>query len=124
MSAIVKIFSDAACTQELATDGSGNYTLFVGPDTGIDGNAGETVVKQLWMKNAGDEIYQGVSLLEITDTPNRVTYSKDNTTYAQTLSFGDIAVNAVVTFYTKVVVAASSTQGRYNFSFKFDGQSI
>ena len=125
MSANPRLFSDAACTQELAKDGSQNYILSLGPDTGLDGNAGEVTTKQLWLKNAGDEIYQNVSLVESGDTPARVSYSLDNSAYqASGITFGNIAVNAVSTFYVKVTVEAGAQAGRQNFSFQLTGESI
>ena len=125
MSAQPKLYSDSTCTTELAKDGSQNYLLTLGPDTGLDGNLGETVKKQLWLKNAGDEIYQSVTLTEAGDTPGRISYSLNDSTYtASGISFGNIAVGANVTFYVKVTVEASATAGRQNFSFQLSGESI
>lgn len=125
MSALPKLFSDAACTQELAKDGSQNYILSLGPDTGLDGNAGEVTTKQLWLKNAGDEIYQNVTLSETGDAPSRVSYSLDNVAYQPAgISFGNIAVNATVSFHVKVTVEAGAAAGRQSFSFQLTGESI
>jgi hypothetical protein len=125
MSAIPKIYSDAACTQELAIDGSSNYTFNIGPVNGIDGNVGGSAQSQFWIKNTGTEVYQAAVLTETADSSTRASYSLDGTTFnATTVSFGDIAINAVSTFYVKVTVAASSTNGRFTLSAQLSGESI
>lgn len=125
LSAIPKLYTDSALTQELAKDGNGNYLLTIGSDKGLDGNNGETATQQLWLANEGDEIYQSVVVSESGDTPNRVFYSLDNTTYdGNTITLGDIAVGANQTFYTQVRVEANATADRYNVSITLTGESI
>ena len=75
--------------------------------------------------SSGDEIYQSVTLTEAGETPGRVSYSLNNTTFTPTgITFGNIAVGANATFYVKVTVQASATAGRQNFSFNLSGESI
>lgn len=124
MSAIAKFYTNAGMTNELAKDGTGKYIISLGPDTGLDGTGGEVAIQQYWMKNTGDEIYQNVTLTESGDTENRISYSRDNVTYLQSLSFGNIDPNASVTFYIKVEVLSNSTNGRFTVPIKFSGRTI
>ncbi len=111
MAANLQIFSDAACTTELDLD-AGKYQLQIGPETGLDGTNGETETVQLWCKNTGDILVSAVTLTETLDTPNRGSYSLDDVTYNDsTITLGNMAINDVVTFYTKVTVASGSSAG-------------
>ena len=123
MSAIAKFYSDAEMTKELQKE-NGKYVINIGPDTGLDGTDGEVAVKQFWMKNVGDEIYQNVTLTETGDTKNRVTYSKDGVNFYETLNFGNIDPNASVTFYVKAEVLPGSSNGRFIVPIKFSGRTI
>lgn len=124
MSAIPKIYTNSGCTTEL-TKVEGTYTLQVGAETGLNGDDGDSATVQLWLKNTGDETYQGVSITETADSGTRASYSLDNSTYhATTISLGDIAAAANKTFYVKVTVEEDAPAGRYTFGFKVSGSSI
>ncbi len=124
MSANPKIYTNALCTNELATD-NGNYVLQLGADTGLNGNTGDTATKQLWLKNTGDETYQNATLTESADTAGRISYSLDDSTYhSSTIDLGDITAGDDITFYVKVTVEENATAGRKTFGFGISGESI
>lgn len=122
LSANPRLYNDAELTDELVMLDS-DYELQLGPDTGVDGDIGETITKQLWLLNDGDEIHQDVTLEEVI-TDNRVEYSLDGTSYSQTLSFGDVAVGEDIGFYVRLNVEEGAPAGRYNLTFRLRGKSI
>lgn len=124
MPANPKLYTDAACTTEVGKNGSGDYEIFIGSTKGLDGRLGDSVTQQFWVKNVGDEQYQGATVVENTDPNGYSKYSLDNITYAETVTLGDIDVNATKTFYAKVTVPAGATRGRYTVNIELDGETI
>jgi hypothetical protein len=102
MGAELKIYTDAACLNELSA---------AAMDFGeLDGTNGETYITSVIVKNTGDATAGTVTLTETADTDSRGTYSIDDITYANSsLSLGAIAAGASIRVYIKVVVAASTT---------------
>jgi hypothetical protein len=108
MSANLKIYSNAECTTELVWNVN-KYEIRFGPETGLNGTSGETLVSSVWVKNTGDILISNVSLSETSDTDTRGSYSLNGTDYnATTLTLGNMAVNDVVRVYVKIVVASGT----------------
>jgi hypothetical protein len=110
MAAQLKLFSDLACTSEL----SGNpYSLRIGPETGLNGTAGEVAIKDIYAKNTGDVLISNIVLTESSDTDARGQYSKGGVFQIETAAItvtsvtaGDVTVTvtgALVTGTTKAV---------------------
>lgn len=108
MAAGMKLFSDAGCTTELLTSGS-NYTLQIGPDTGLNGTDGETIITSVYLKNTGTILLSNTVLAETLDTAGRGSFSLDGVTYNDSsLNIGAITAGQIVEIYIKVVVEAST----------------
>lgn len=111
MAANLQLYSDAACTTELAIE-SGSYQLQIGPETGIDGTNGGTAIEEVWVKNTGDILISNVTLTETLDTPNRGSYSLDDISYHDTtVTLGNMDENDIVKVYIKVTVAPETPAG-------------
>lgn len=103
MAALLKIYSDSACTVELTGT---PYALDLGE---FDGTNGETKTTSILVKNTGADSAGAVALTETSDTDARGSYSLDDITYSATsLSLGTMAAGAIVRVYIKVIVAAST----------------
>lgn len=113
MPAAIKVYTDAACTTELALDGA-NYKIDFGV---MHGDSGETKQIRLWLKNIGDQVLELLDLTEIanaaTDADEMTEYALDNagvpgTWQAASLSFGNVAAGAVVSFWARSVVLVNT----------------
>jgi hypothetical protein len=101
MSAVLKIYSDAGCTQEITT------TYQLGPTSGLAGTPGEIYTTSVYLKNTGDKTASSIVLTETSDTDARGSYSLDDNTYENTsLTVGDLTAGSSQRIYIKISVAA------------------
>jgi hypothetical protein len=102
MAAELKLFSDSACTTELT---GSPYNLRIGPETGLNGTAGEIAISTIYLKNTGDVLISNVVLTETQDTDGRAQYCKGGVAQIETAT---VAVSTVTNGSITVTVAGAS----------------
>ena len=121
MSALIKLYSDVGCTTELCTSGT-IYDLFVGPETGLDGNGGDRSDVVVYAKNVGNQIAVGARVVFNVNPSNRLSIRLTNTDYStDTITVGDVAVSASFPVYLRLTIPTATLMdsNRPNFSFKY-----
>jgi hypothetical protein len=91
MAAELKLFSDLACTTELSGI---PYSLRIGPETGLNGTAGEIAIKTIYAKNTGDVLISNIVLTESADADARGQYSKGGVFQVETAAITVTSVTA------------------------------
>lgn len=121
MSALIKLYTDLACTAELRTSGA-IYDLFVGPETGLNGNGGDRADVVVYAKNVGNQIAVGASIVFNVNPNNRLSMRLTATDYStETIEVGNVAVGSSFPVYLRLTVPTGTLMNaaRPNFSFKY-----
>ena len=84
MSAILKCYIDAECTKEMFFE-SKSYATNLGPKTGLDGDSGQVVDQEFYIKNVGDAVAQQVQIREVGDLLMYFRMSTALESYVQTV---------------------------------------
>ena len=97
----IKIYKDAACTIEVGTTAEVNtYTEKYNDEKQlIDGQAN---IFTRYVKNVGQLSAPNISVIEVQDTNNYVTYSANQTSWSNTANLGEIKPGEVKPFYIQV----------------------
>lgn len=121
MSAILQMYTDPACLNELSASGL-DYEMVLGPTTGLDGDAGDRADALIYVRNTGDQVAVSTQLVKDGDPDNRIYFRLLATDYSSgILDLGDIAVSAVVLVYIRLIVLKGtvSAYATPNFNFKY-----
>lgn len=121
MSANIKCYWDPECTEELFFE-TISYSMSLGLRTGLNGDTGEVMNQDVYLKNVGDELAQGTLIRETSDLNNYFKVSTPLAVYAETSAkIGDIAPDEVVliTFHSLIPRKTSAMSGLINFSIEY-----
>lgn len=92
MAAEIKVYMDYACTQPL-TSLAGQYSVYLGPQIGLDGDAGELWSGVVYMKNSGNQKALFVRAIVGNDEFHYVSISTDGLSY-QSSSYVELPIGA------------------------------
>lgn len=121
MAAELKVFSDALCATEL-TSVAGQYSTFVGPQIGLDGDNGEVWSGVLYVKNTGDQPAIYVKALLGNDQNHFMYISSDGEHYttdsyitppAGASNDYRLAVGAVMPIYAKIEIPGGTETAQW-----------
>ncbi len=114
MAANVKLYLEEACITELEKFESGDYDLPLGPQFGLDGDAGDRADLMLYVKNVGDQPAVSTRLNKYTDPESRVLLIVNNEEHAGAeVLLGDIFPAAIVPVMVRVSIPKGSEPGNY-----------
>lgn len=125
MSAIIKMYSDSACEHELQTSGT-VYNMFVGPEVGLDGDAGDQANAVIYIKNTGDKISYNTNLVFNNNPGGMLKAQLGNLGYtANTIEIGEVDVTEIVQIYLQFTVPTATvmTVDRPNISFTYKSEA-
>ena len=124
MSANIKVYDSALCTQELEISGA-LYELVSGPSTGIDCRSTDVEVStDVWVKNVGDSVAMYVNVVKDGDPLDRVSFSSGTASSNGTLALGSMAVGSSKQVRITIKLPQGTPSGLYNLSVLFRYKSV
>ncbi len=127
MPAIMKIYQDPGCTQEFNIIGS-LYDHFVGSEYGLDGDKGDRIVFNVFVKNVGNRTALETNVFTLDDAKNHV-YMADGTldsvVFVNTfVELGDFSVGYSKEIKIRIVVPAGTVKEEFNPIFYVEYSTI
>ena len=122
MAAVVRVYTDGACTQQLSSL-AGQYSAFLGPQIGLDGDSGEAWHGVLYLRNEGDQVALFVRATVGNDEYHYVSLSTDGSLY-ETTSFVEIppgpnndhslGISMVTPLYVRLQIPPGTNAAEWN----------
>lgn len=121
MSAKIKCYWDPDCTDEIFFDLQ-SYSFSLGPQTGLNGDAGEVVHQRIYLKNVGDVVAQDTKIREVGDLPDYFKMSTRNIGYANIRAdIGNLAPGEVTEIILHSIIPQQTTarEGIINYTIEY-----
>lgn len=111
MSAIIKCYYDKSCTTPVFFDVV-SYSLLLGPRTGLNGDAGETINQVIYIRNEGTSPASEIKVREVGDVSDYFKISTPKDKYQSILgNIGDLAPGEVSWFILHTIIPKGSDAG-------------